>query len=94
MEPITHDNYSLGLEEKGGFAFLKLSVSKFSKGMIASLKDDVETVQEVAASRGHELVFAHATDERIVRLWERVRPFYDIEKQGSSDWVAAWKTGV
>jgi hypothetical protein len=90
MDPIVHEDYQLKLGVAEGNAFLELDAKRLSAQALKDLREDVEVVREYALKNGFDFIFVHTQDKRLISLWNRIKPCYDIVCPAPGNWVGAW----
>lgn len=88
----TCDEYDLEVVEVQGFLFLHIHLRGWGTKVIKGLKEDVEYFVNSPLVEGHDVVFALTDDKKITKLWNMVRPCFEIRQLEDDSWFGAWLT--
>lgn len=87
------DDYSVQAAESEGFVFVHLDLYNWAPSVVKSLKAELEKAKLVVGGAGHDLMYLHTPDKKIIKLWEMCSPLYDLVEI-DENYIGAWETGV
>lgn len=86
----SNDCYDLEVVNEQGFLFLHIHLSGWGPGVVKSLKEDVEYLVNSPLVEGHDVVFALTEDKKITKLWNLIRPCFELRQLEDDSWFGAW----
>ena len=91
------DDFTVSIQEAGGFVFLLLEVDHWAPSVFKELQALFVDVCVEFADKGHDLLFSSMDNTKTLKMCEMVHPLYEIKEldhYGDIYWVVAWETGL
>lgn len=98
MSNVYHreEDFILTYEHEQGFVFLHLEVLKWTNEVRKRVRIVLDKLLLEFEKRGHDVVFGTTQDIQSVRLWEMVKPCFELKELNTpleKGWIGAWLTG-
>lgn len=86
------EDFRLVFEEEGGFIFLHLEVENWSASVCKQIREALDETL-LRFEGGHDVVFGTTSSYKSVRLWNLVKPCFEVVKLDGRNWLGSWLTG-
>lgn len=89
---LSGDKYEVVMEKVEGLVFLHLNLSVLTHNIVKELREVLNLILDQVKDRGHNIVFMTTSDKKIVKLWNMIKPCFEVEPIGNNIWLGSWLT--
>ena len=91
-ESYESEGCSVRVDMQKGLVFLHVDIHNWAPSTVRGLRKLGQEVREDAIRAGHDVVFGCSDQERIVKLWKMMEPWYRLDQLEDDSWLVSWLT--
>lgn len=87
------DEVALYYETVGGHIFLHLDLKTWGKDTLKKMRVELQEALIYFEDQGHDVVFMTTDEPKTVKMWETIKPLFNLQEVSKGGWLGSWITG-